>query len=170
MRAVDLGAAMLVFIAPAQANEGSVDEEIAEIRALAEAARSAPVGRDLKSLYEADLDFAADASARHVADAFADRFLADGMMLPDGRPPVVGPDAVRAALKDSKAEWHWAPVEGKADKTLGVTWGRAFLVVRGADGEAAATFRSRYVTVWAREKKGPWRIWIDLGTEASPEE
>jgi ketosteroid isomerase-like protein len=124
----------------------------------------------VKSLFKADLDFAADARARHVSDAFAERFLADGKMFPDSRPIVVGPDAVREALKGSKAEWYWAPVEGRANGDVGVTWGYAFLVVRGEAGREDQTYRGRYVTVWTRAENGEWKIWIDLGTQASPEE
>lgn len=156
---------------PALAAVGTVEEEIAKIVALAEAARAADVSKEVKSLFEADLAFAEDARARHVSDAFADRFIPDGKTFPLGRPIVVGPESVREAMKGSKAEWYWAPVEGKADDTLGVTWGRAFLVVRGTNGEEDSTYRGRYVTVWTREsKKDDWKIWLDLGTEASPEE
>lgn len=169
-RILSLAAAVYAMAAPAFAAEGATDEEIAKIQSLADQARAAPVSETVKSLFKADLDFAADARKRHVSDAFADRFLADGKMFPDSRPLVIGPDAVREALKGSKAEWYWAPVEGKADGNVGVTWGRAFLVVRGGEGAEDQTYRGRYVTVWTRDKHGDWKIWIDLGTQASPED
>lgn len=169
---IRLAASIAAFAAaaPAAAAEVTVEEEIARIEALAEAARAADGPADVKSLLEADLAFAADARARHVSDAFADRFLPDGKTFPDGQPIVVGPDAVRQALKDSQAEWRWAPVEAKVDGNLGVTWGRAFLVLRGGE-EADRTYRSRYVTVWSRENENSdWKIWIDLGAQAAPQE
>lgn len=162
--------ACAALAAAALAAEGSVDEEIAKIEALAAAARAADVPEEVKEIFEADLAFAADARMRHVSDAFADRFLDDGKIFSNGRAVVVGPDAVRESLKANKAEWYWAPVEGKADGDVGVTWGRAFLVVRGEDGAEAQTYRSRYVTVWSRDENGDWKIWIDLGTQASAEE
>lgn len=165
-----LAAAVAALSVSAFAAEGTVEEEIAKVASLADQARTADVGKDVKSLFEADLAFAADARERHVSNAFADRFLADGKTFPAGRPIVVGPDAVRESLKGSKAEWYWTPVEGKVDGALGVTWGRAVLVVRGVDGGEDETYRSRYVTVWSRDEKGEWKIWLDLGTEAPPEE
>lgn len=164
-----MAAAIAAFAAPAFAAEGTIKEEIAKIEALAKAARTADVSDDVKSIFEADLDFGADARKRHVSDAFADRFVADGKMFPDSQPIVTGPEAVREALKASKAEWYWAPVEGRADGDVGVTWGRAFLVVRGVEGRPDQTYRGRYVTVWTRDDDGAWKIWIDLGTQASTE-
>lgn len=170
-RIIGMAAAIVAIATPAFAARGTVEEEIARIEGLADQARAAVVSKDVKALFTADLDFAADAGARHVSDAFADRFLADGKMFPDSRPIVVGPDAVREALKGSKAEWYWAPVEGKASGDVGVTWGYAFLVVRADEvGQEDQTYRGRYVTVWSRDEKGDWKIWIDLGTQASDEE
>lgn len=170
-KSLGLAAAVAAMAASAFAAEGTVEEEIARIESLAESARTADVGKDVKSLFEADLAFAAEARERHVSDAFADRFLPDGKTFPNGRPIVVGPEAVRESLKASQAEWYWAPVEGKVDGDLGVTWGRAFLVVRGAgEDDEDQAYRSRYVTVWSREEEGEWKIWLDLGTEAPPEE
>ncbi len=165
-----LAAMIAAMAASAFAAEGTVEEEIARIESLAYEARAAFVSKEVKGLFEADLAFAADARERQVSDAFADRFLADGKTFPAGRPVVVGPEAVRESLKASKAEWYWAPVEGKVDGDLGVTWGYAFLVVRGEEGAEDETYRSRYVTVWSRDENGDWKIWLDLGTAASPEE
>lgn len=170
-RLIGLAAAIVAMTAPAFAAKGTIEEEIARIEGLADQARAAFVSKDVKALFKADLDFAADAAARHVSDAFADRFLADGKMFPDSRPIIVGPDGVREALKGSKAEWYWAPVEGKASGDVGVTWGYAFLVVRAdEEGHEDQTYRGRYVTVWSRDEKGDWKIWLDLGTQASDEE
>lgn len=168
---IGLTAAILAAMATAAAAEGTVEDEIAKIETLADQARAADVSKDVKCLFEADLNFAADARKRHVSDAFADRFLADSKSFSSGQPIVVGPEAIRAALKASTAEWYWAPVEGKADGYLGVTWGRAFLVVRGKDGGEDRTFRSNYVTVWTRKnKKSDWKIWLDLGVQAPSDE
>ncbi|MEE2692311.1 MAG: DUF4440 domain-containing protein [Pseudomonadota bacterium] len=148
----------------------TVDEEIEAIEKLAEAVQRAQPTPEQLELVEADIWFAHDAAERHVSDAFADRFLADGKMISGGRPVVTGPENVRAALAASAAEWYWAPVEATVSGDLGVTWGRAFIVARGQDGAADQTYRGRYVTVWRRDADRRWKIWLDTGTEAPPEE
>lgn len=137
---------------------GDVSAALAEIDAARKAARANYTGATL-SLVEADLAFADDAAKRHVSDAFADRFLADGKIFPRGEAVVVGPDAIRALLKSSRAKWHWAPVEARVSGELGVTWGIAALVV-GDD----QVVRTRYVTTWRKQGKA-WRIWLDIGSE-----
>lgn len=170
MRKLLLIAVLMISAPYAFAGEGSIDEEVTKIDALAAEALANAANDELRALYQADLDFSADARERHVSDAFADRFLEDGMTFSNGRAPVVGPEAIREAMKDGEAIWRWAPVAGKVDGDLGVTWGRAFLYVPAKDDAEPRTFRSRYVTVWERDEDGEWKIWIDLGTEASDEE
>lgn len=148
------------FVRP---GDDAVKAAIADVDA-ARAATARARGEE-KALMDADLAFAKDALDRHVSDAFADRFLADGKIFPAKEPVVVGAEAVRTALKDSRAKWHWAPVEARVSGDLGVTWGIAALTYER--GGALQVHRTRYVTVW-RKQAGAWRIWLDIGSEGPP--
>lgn len=137
-------------------------EERAAAVAEVDAARAAVLAKAKgaeRSLVEADLAFADDAAKRHVSDAFADRFLADGKLFPRGEAVTAGPEAIRALLKSSRATWHWAPVEARVSGDLGVTWGIAAIVVG-----PGRVVRTRYVTTWRKQGK-TWRIWLDIGSE-----
>ena len=116
-----------------------------------------------KAIVEADLAFAADAAKRGASAAFGDRMMSDGKMFPPRSPMNIGPDAARAAFKDDKSLWEWAPVEAVANGNLGVTWGIAAISGKGEDGKPFAV-TTRYTTVWRKASDGAWKIWIDLGT------
>jgi ketosteroid isomerase-like protein len=135
----------------------------AKIAAAAAASRANAKSAEEKAIVEADLAFAADAQKRGAAAAFGDRMHAQGKMFPARAPMVVGPDAARAAFKDDKATWEWAPVEAVANGDLGVTWGIALISGKGEDGKPFAV-TTRYTTVWRRDAGGVWKIWIDVGT------
>ena len=135
----------------------------AKIVAAAAASRANAKTAEEKAIVEADLAFAADAQKRGAAAAFGDRMHPDGKMFPARAPIVVGPEAARAAFKDDKAHWEWAPVQAVANGDLGVTWGIALITEKGDDGKTVAV-TTRYTTVWRRDASGVWKIWIDVGT------
>ncbi|GEM_PF-5595520 len=150
-------------VSPAAAQERTPADHIAELEAARAAALDAATIQQ-RDLMQADLEFAADARTRHVSDAFADRFLPDGKIFPEGAAPIVGPEAVRAALAGGEAQWFWAPLEARVSVDLGVTWGIAVILYDGEDG-GTEVLRTRYVTVWTRDDGGPWRIWLDMGND-----
>lgn len=166
MRIVLTVAAALFAASAFAADAPNVDAELAAARAkiAAAAAKSRATAKtpEAKAIVEADLAFAADAAKRGAAAAFADRMHAQGKMFPPRQPVQVGPEAARAAFKDDKALWEWAPVEAVANGDLGVTWGIAAISGKGEDGKPYAV-TTRYTTVW-RKVDGAWKIWIDVGT------
>ena len=162
-----MAVAAALFAASALAADApNVDAELAAARAkiAAAAAKSRANAKtpEEKAIVEADLGFAADAAKRGAAAAFGDRMHAQGKMFPPRQPVQVGPEAARAAFKDDKALWEWAPVEAVANGDLGVTWGIAAISGKGEDGKPFAV-TTRYTTVW-RKVDGAWKIWIDVGT------
>ena len=166
MRHLLLVAAMLMA-APAFAQPVMSDADIAaaqaKIVAAAATSRANAKSAEEKGIVEADLAFAADAAKRGAAAAFGDRMHADSKMFPARQPIAVGPDAARALFKDDTATWAWAPMQAVANGDLGVTWGIALISGKGEDGKPFAV-TTRYTTVWRRDAKGVWKIWIDVGT------
>lgn len=145
----------------------SVDAQLAaaraKIAAAATQARTNARSAEEKAVVEADLAFAADAAKRGAEVAFGDRMMAQGRLFPARQPLAVGPDAVRALFKGDASLWEWAPVEVAAKGDLGVTWGIAAISGKGEDGKAFVV-TTRYTTVWRKDDKGAWKIWLDLGT------
>lgn len=159
-------AAALCLATPAWAQPLTNDADIAAAHAKVAAAAAARANAKTpgeKAIVEADLAFAADCAKRGAAAAFGDRMHAEGKMFPQRAPIVVGPEAARAAFKDDTAHWEWAPVQAVANGDLGVTWGIALITDKDNDGKTVA-FTTRYTTVWRRDAKGVWKIWIDVGT------
>lgn len=161
---------LFVLAAPAAAfaeDDPAASADQAQARAIVDAAAAWGLAHAKseaeRSVIGADLAFAKDAGVRGAASAFADRMAADGMTVSDGQPPRIGPDAVRAAFQGSTAEWRWAPYGAEAKGDVGVTWGVAAISYHDASG-ALKTARTRYVTVWKKEK-GAWKIKLDTGTE-----
>jgi ketosteroid isomerase-like protein len=152
------------FAAPAPAP--TADQILAEARAKIAAASASRAGAktpEEKSVVEADLAFAADAKKRGAMEAFAAVMHPEGKMFPPRQPMILGVDATRAAFKDDKSLWEWAPVQVAANGDLGVTWGVA--VISGTDEKGALTaFTTRYVSVWRKDASGAWKMWLDVGT------
>jgi len=158
---VATGAALAAESAP------SVEAQLASARAkIAAAAAQAKTNArtaEEKAIVEADLAFAADAAKRGAEAAFGDRIHPQGKMFPARQALTVGPEAARALFKGDTSLWEWAPVEAVANGDLGVTWGIAAISGKGDDGKPFVV-TTRYTTVWRRDDKGMWKIWIDIGT------
>lgn len=138
-------------------------EARAKIAVAARTIRAAAKTPEEKAVVEADLAFAADAKGCGSEQAFATAIHPDGKMFPPRQPITVGVEATRAAFKDDKSLWEWAPVEVAASGDLGVTWGIAAISGTGEDGKAFA-ITTRYVSVWRKVPSGEWKIWLDVGT------
>lgn len=153
-----------VGAAPAARAGQSGDEVAAHMRSVEQARHHGLANvrsRAERELIQADLDFAADAQRRHVAEAFRDRFAPDGILIGPDEPVAFGREAAYRSMLRSRAQWHWAPVAARVDGNLGVTWGVAAILYRNAAGEQRS-IQTRYVTVWVREG-GRWQMWVDTG-------
>jgi len=151
------------FAAEAPSVEDQLTAARAKIAQAAQKARASARTAEEKAIVEADLAFAADAAKRGADVAFAERMLPQGRLFPARQPLAVGPDAVRALFKGDASLWEWAPVEAVAESGLGVTWGIAAISGKGEDGKDFVV-TTRYTTVWRKDDKGVWKIWIDLAT------
>lgn len=149
--------------APTPPPEQILSEARAKISAAATASRAAAKTPEEKAVVEADLAFAADAKKRGAQEAFSAAIHPDGKMFPPRQPITVGIEATRAAFKDDKSLWEWAPVQFAASGDLGVTWGVAAISGKGEDGKPFVV-TTRYVSVWRKDASGVWKMWLDVGT------
>jgi ketosteroid isomerase-like protein len=160
--------AALAMLPALAANEQPASEQIlaearAKIAAAAASARAGAKSAEESAIVAADLAFAADAKKRGAAEAFAAVMHPDGKMFPPRQPISVGVEAARAAFKDDKSLWEWAPVQVAASGDVGATWGIAAISGTGDDGKPFA-ITTRYVSVWRKDSTGTWKIWLDVGT------
>lgn len=146
-----------------QSPEQVLTEARAKIAAAAKATHAAAKTAEEKAVVEADLAFAADAKIRGSEEAFATAIHPDGKIFPPRQPIAVGVEATRAAFKDDKSLWEWAPVQVAASGDLGVTWGIAAISGTSEDGKGFA-ITTRYVSVWRKVPSGEWKMWLDVGT------
>lgn len=158
----------LATLLPAKAADAPPPEQVlaearAKIASAAAASRAAAKTPEEKAVVEADLAFAADAKKRGAEEAFAAVMHPEGKMFPPRQPIVAGVEATRAAFKDDKSLWEWAPVQVAASGDLGATWGVAAISGKGEDGKPFV-ITTRYVSVWRKDANGAWKMWLDAGT------
>lgn len=116
-------------------------------------------------LRSADSSFSDLSYRMGTAYAFSNTVAENGVVF--GSPELrVGPKAVREGfeLETERSSLTWQPVHvaiaGSGD--LGYTIGEYVSTGRGPSGAAVQRF-GKYLTVWRREKNGPWRFEADAG-------
>ena len=83
---------------------------------------------------------------------------------------VTGPAAIRelmrGLLNDTTRALRWVPdfADVSGDGTIGYTWGRWTMALRGSMGTHQAG-QGRYLTVWRKQKDGNWKLEADIGTD-----
>ena len=115
-------------------------------------------------LLDTDRAFAARSLEVGAAQAFHEYFDKDGVQLPAGREPLVGPDAVQlnmAGLGGTLLSWEPRYAEVFAPGDWGWTWGDWQAHEPGAGGRRVA--QGRYVNVWKKQKDGTWKVRMDMG-------
>jgi ketosteroid isomerase-like protein len=119
-----------------------------------------------QALLKADRDFN-QAAQEHRLDGWM-QYMDDNGVL--GHPkPVVGKDAVRAALKEDwdDPNYHltWSPDEAYplAGNRMGYTRGHWTLTTKDKEGKPL-TLTGQYITIWRMNKQGEWKIIWDGGS------
>lgn len=110
-------------------------------------------------LEAAERAFAADTAKRGV-DGWVAAFEPTGWMH-DGEEKRVGHDAIRATMGDfiSKVRIEWVPVSSVVRGDLGFTLGKSVFTRR----DNSSSWRGIYVTLWARQADGTWKVRFDAG-------
>lgn len=108
------------------------------------------------------------ATAAGGAQAWVSYFAEDGEMVPAKGEVVRGHAAILQAMSAAFAlpefSLRWSPESGRAawDGSLVYTYGRYLRSYRDTSGRLVQT-SGRYLTVWARQADGSWRIVLDMG-------
>lgn len=113
------------------------------------------------SLLDADRAFAAAAQEKGAAAAYDALLTDDARLLRVSRQPVLGREAIRAALAENAAPVTWEPLGGGIARSgdLGYTYG---FVKRHEDGpESPWINTSNYLRVWRKGADGAWKLAFD---------
>lgn len=115
----------------------------------------------LAALLGADRALAAAVQEKGAAAAYEAVLADDARLLRASRQPVLGREAVRAALAENAAPVTWEPLGGGVARSgdLGYTYG---FVKRHEDGpESPWINTSNYLRVWRKGADGTWKIAFD---------
>jgi ketosteroid isomerase-like protein len=130
------------------------------------ATATAVVGNpDRAALMAADREFDAETAARGV-DGWVSWFAPNGSMLLGEGPPIVGHDAIRAAMTPAfaRSSLRWQPerAESLIPGALGVTTG-SFVSTTVDDSGVSKQSTGHYISVWKKLADGAWRVVFDTG-------
>ena len=122
-------------------------------------------------LMELETQFAA-AVAAGGGKAFASWFTEEGVTLGNGRPPVIGREAIAAQAqwdpKDYQLTWTAQGAEMGPSNDMGFTWGHYDGTGKDAHGQPV-THSGRYMTVWKKMPDGSWKVTLDASAEEPPD-
>jgi ketosteroid isomerase-like protein len=122
-------------------------------------------------LMELETQFAA-AVAAGGGKAFASWFAADGVTLSNGRPPVIGREAIAAQAqwdpKDYQLAWTAQGAQMGPSNDMGFTWGHYDGTGKDAHGQPV-THSGRYMTVWKKVPDGSWKVLLDASADEPPD-
>lgn len=123
-------------------------------------------------LYQLEAKFAAD-TAKGGGAAFASWFAEDAVTLANGKPPVMGREAIAAQATWSPASYQltWTPEGARMgpDGDMGFTWGHYEGVAKDRDGTVMKT-EGRYMTVWKKQADGQWKVEMDASNDGPAED
>lgn len=121
-------------------------------------------------LFDLEARFAKAVAERGGA-AFQNWFAPDGVLLGNGKAPVIGRVAIARATRWSPAQYQltWSPTGAamSASGDMGYTWGHYEGRSKDAHGNAVTT-SGRYITIWRKQPDGSWKIVLDAGANEPP--
>jgi ketosteroid isomerase-like protein len=122
-------------------------------------------------LMELETQFAA-AVAAGGGKAFASWFADEGVTLANGRPPVIGREAIAAEAqwdpKDYQLTWTAEGAQMGPSNDMGFTWGHYDGTGKDAHGQPV-THSGRYMTVWKKLPDGSWKVVLDASADEPPD-
>jgi ketosteroid isomerase-like protein len=122
-------------------------------------------------LMELETQFAA-AVAAGGGKAFASWFADEGVTLANGRPPVIGREAIAAEAqwdpKNYQLTWTAEGAQMGPSNDMGFTWGHYEGTGKDAHGQPV-THSGRYMTVWKRMSDGSWKVMLDASADEPPD-
>jgi ketosteroid isomerase-like protein len=122
-------------------------------------------------LMELETQFAA-AVATGGGKAFASWFAEEGVTLSNGRPPVIGREAIAARAqwdpKDYQLAWTAQGAQMGPSNDMGFTWGHYDGTGKDVHGQPV-THSGRYMTVWKKMPDGSWKVMLDASADEPPD-
>jgi len=122
-------------------------------------------------LYKLDAEFA-KAVATNGGAGFASWFADDGMVLGNGKAPVVGKVAIAQSAdwspKDYQLTWKATGAWMNPSGDTGYTWGNYTGQSMEAQGNPVTT-SGRYITLWNKQTDGNWKVELEASSDAPVE-
>lgn len=121
-------------------------------------------------LLRTDQAWATLAAANGAVDSIVAYWTADARVLLPGQPIVVGTDAIRQMVAAMQAipgfhiSWTSDSAVVSPSGDFGYTYGTNRIIAPDSSGVPRTT-EGRYITVWRKEPKGPWRCTFDISNE-----
>ncbi|NYF81206.1 YybH family protein [Granulicella arctica] len=121
-------------------------------------------------LLDLDLRFSKDVETRG-GKAFRDWFALDGVVLNNGKAPVLGFRAITADTdwdpKTYQLTWTTEGAQMGPSNDMGFTWGRYVSHAKDKTGNPIDT-AGRYITVWKKIEDGKWKVAMDASANDAP--
>ena len=118
-------------------------------------------------LIQLEEKFAA-ATAEGGGRVFAQWFAEDAVTLSNGKPAVLGREAIAAQAnwspKDYTLTWTPQGAQMGPSNDMGFTWGHYEGKSTGLDGKSVVT-TGRYLTIWKKQPGGEWRVAMDASSD-----
>jgi ketosteroid isomerase-like protein len=125
------------------------------------------VSPGIELLYQLEAQFAAD-TAKGGGPAFAAWFAPDAVTLANGKPAVMGHDAIAASATWTPESYQltWKPEGARMASSgdMGYTWGHYEGVSKDAQGNTVKT-SGRYMTLWKKQSDGKWKVEVDSSND-----
>ena len=140
---------------------------LAMVTTLLGCSQSIDVEREQQILLDTDIAFADASFEKGAAEAFREFLAEDALELPDGELPLVGREAIYAALsEDPQFDLTWQPEEAVVARSgdLGYTWGTFWSSWADENGNPVAS-EGKYLNIWRKEGDGRWRVIVDMGNQ-----
>jgi ketosteroid isomerase-like protein len=123
------------------------------------------ISSELEALADAERAFARAATEKGIRDSFLEYFADDAIAFNPA--PISAKDRLRSrpARPFSEYELRWEPRTGEiaASGELGWLTGPSTFIDHTSPG--AQPQHGNYLSVWRRQADGPWRVFIDIGSE-----
>jgi ketosteroid isomerase-like protein len=118
-------------------------------------------GLEARNLLTVDRDFALASEAKGDLTAYLGVLAESARLYRTGRQPIVGREAIRAALAENPVPMTWAPAAAYVSKAgdLGYTFGLAKRRQSGPDSPWVDS--DNYLRIWKKEN-GSWKLVVDV--------
>lgn len=111
------------------------------------------------------------ATAAGGGTAFAKWFAPNAVLIPEGKPPVLGESAIAAHSDWTAAEYRltWTPEGARMNHsgTTGFTWGN-YKGQSQSRNEPPTLTTGRYMTVWEKQPDGTWKVALETTNHEPP--